>query len=396
MQRLRYRWERMTALTALLLLLPAVCACTVKDIGLPQEPATPAVTQRPETFVFEVSPQGEPAAEAQTTPAPLPTQTPTPAPTAAPTPVATPGPADALRPAENVYTIAWLSDTQHYSKKFPASFAAQTEYLAANEAWLHLKYIVFTGDFVHNRDDEEQWKTASEAMSVIEHIPNGVLAGNHDVDVTDSNNDYTMFKKYFGAKRYQDKPWYGGSFDNNRGHFDLIDAGETRYVFVYLGYNVDKDGIAWVNATLGKYRDRVGILCVHGYFDSDLSLLPQGEQLYNKVVAKNPNLYMVLCGHRYNCACVPAAFDDDGDGIKERTVYQMIQNYQAAGAEGGDGYLRLLEVDEEAGVIRHFSYSPLVDDCVYFDTEEHRAEKHSFSPDGEQGELPIPWIIKEK
>ena len=101
---------------------------------------------------------------------------------------------------------------------------------------------------------------------------------------------------------------------------------------------------------------------------------------------------MVLCGHRYNSRCIPAAVDDDGDGAADRTVLQMICNYQAAGFVGGDGYLRLMQVDEAAGEIRFYNYSPLHDDFVYYDTEEHRSENHAFDPDGEQGVVPIPWM----
>lgn len=70
----------------------------------------------------------------------------------------------------------------------------------------------------------------------------------------------------------------------------------------------------------------------------------------------------------------------------------MICNYQAAGQTGGDGYLRLMQVDEAAGVIHILSYSPLRDDFVYYDTPEHREENHSFDPAGEQGDVPIPWL----
>lgn len=37
---------------------------------------------------------------------------------------------------------------------------------------------------------------------------------------------------------------------------------------------------------------------------------------------------MVLSGHRYNIACVPEEFDDDGDGTPDRKAYQMICNYR--------------------------------------------------------------------
>ena len=144
-------------------------------------------------------------------------------------------------------------------------------------------------------------------------------------------------------------PGMAAATPTTRGHYDLIDAGGTRFVFAYMGYHIDQAGMDWLNETFAAYPDRVGVLCVHSYFDSDCTLTDQGRLLYDGVVAKNPNLYLVLCGHRYNSACVPAAFDDDGDGTAERTVLQMICNYQAAGHNGGDAYLRLMQVDEAAG-----------------------------------------------
>ncbi len=304
-------------------------------------------------------------------------------------PLAPPSPTpDPLLAGEGVYTIGWLSDTQHYSRRYPAIFLEQTRFLAENADRLNLAYIVHTGDLVHNRDEEAQWRAADEAMRVIDAIPYGVLPGNHDV----SGEDDSAYSRWFGAARMEGKPWYGGSYRNNRGHFDLIDAGNTDYLFVYLGYNMDEDGIRFVNETLAAHPDRVGILCVHSYFDTDCTLTEQGRRLYDSVVLQNPNLYMVLCGHRYNSRCIPAAVDDDGDGTADRTVLQMICNYQAAGFVGGDGYLRLLQVDEAAGEIRFYNYSPLHDDFVYYDTEEHRAENYAFDPADEQGCVPIPWM----
>lgn len=312
---------------------------------------------------------------------PLPSETPLPLAPPTPTP-------DPLLAGDGVYTIGWLSDTQHYSRRYPAIFLEQTRFLAQNAERLNLVYVAHTGDLVHNRDEEAQWRAADEAMRALGAIPYGVLPGNHDV----SDEDHSAYSHWFGAARMEGEPWYGGSYEDNCGHFDLIDAGNTKYLFVYLGYNMDESGIRFVNKTLAAHPDRVGVLLVHSYFDSDCTLTDQGQLLYDSVVLRNPNLYMVLCGHRYNSRCIPAAVDDDGDGAADRTVLQMICNYQAAGFVGGDGYLRLMQVDEAAGEIRFYNYSPLHDDFVYYDTEEHRSENHAFDPDGEQGVVPIPWM----
>ena len=294
-----------------------------------------------------------------------------------------------LTVADGVYTIAWISDTQHYSESYPDNYLAMTEFLANARARLQLQYIVHTGDLVHNRKREKEWRTADEAQRVIDNIPNGVCAGNHDCA---NGVPSAYYQQYFGQARYADKPWYGGAYQNNRGHYDLIDAGGTRYIFVYMSYNPDETAIKWLNATFKQYRDRVGVLCTHSYFKTNMKRSNDGETLYNEVVKTNPNLYMVLCGHRYNQGYEKRALDDDGDGTPDRVVYEMINNYQAVGDEGGDGYMRLLQMDEGAGVMRIYTYSPVKKDFNYFDTPASQHEKYKASPEDEEYTLPLPWL----
>ncbi len=301
-----------------------------------------------------------------------------------------PAPEPTAEPAEAPrYTIAWISDTQHYSNRFPDTFYAMTEYLRDNADSLDLRYIAHTGDLVHRAGSERQWEVAQRAMAAIADIPAGVCAGNHDVGTDDA--DYSAFSRYFGEAEASLRECYADSFEDNRGHCDLIDAGETRFVFIYIGYQIEQSGIEWVKQMLEKYSDRVAVICTHAYFDTDLSLLEDGELLKREVVSQYPNVYMVLSGHRYNIACVEDSFDDDGDGEDDRTVYQMICNYQAADSEGGSGYMMLFGIDEAAGLIHCKTYSPLLDDYVLFDDIPKEKGRYGGAPEYEDITLKIPW-----
>ena len=254
---------------------------------------------------------------------------------------------------------------------------------------MNLRYFAHTGDLVNRYNNEEQWEVAVRAMASLSRIPGGVLAGNHDIHGDDAN--YKYFSAYFGESQVSFNPCYGESYKDNRGHYDLWEAGNTKYLFVYMGFAPDDAAIAWVRSVFDRFPDRIGVLCLHDYFKTDLTLSDDGQRFYNKVVSKCPNLYLVLCGHRYNIADVPAVFDDDGDGNIDRTVYQMIGNYQAA-QEGGRGYLRFIQIDEAMEELRVYSYSPLMDDYVYYDDPEHQAEKYAADPAGETVCLPLPWL----
>ncbi len=291
---------------------------------------------------------------------------------------------------DGVYTIAWMSDPQHYSKKFPETYYAMTTFLRDHCEELNLAYVINTGDLVHNTDLDSEWDVADLAQSYIDDIPNGVLAGNHDVL---DPIGYKTFCSRFGEKRYQDKPWYGGSFENNRGHYDLLTAGETDYLFVYMGFGPSDQAIKWVKDVFLQYPDRVGVLCLHDYYTKQLTLSDDGKKWHDRVVAEVPNVYMVLCGHKYGAYCFPEAFDDDGDGREDRTVYQMLFNYQASLHDGGGGYLRLMQINEAEGTLKNLTYSPLLDDFNRFNDPENREDYYPFDEQNEEFILPLPWKI---
>lgn len=311
--------------------------------------------------------------------------------TPAPLPDIPPYDSDPLSPPDGAYTIAWISDPQHYSELQSPTFPAMTQFLYDEQDRLGLVYIVCTGDFVQTRADDAQWEYASAAMDTVDSIPCGVLAGNHDAGT--STQDYTRFSTWFGEKRYADKPWYGGSYEDNYCHFDLIDAGETSYIFVYIGYAPTDGAIKYAVDCFDLYPERIGVLCTHDYFKTDVTLSDNGQALYDRVVAQCENIYMVLCGHRYNQVCVPMPLDDDGDGAMDRMVYQLLMNYQAAGSEGGGGFLRFMQIDEAAGTLRALSYSPTADDYNYYDAPESQTEKYPASPLFEAYTIPLPWTV---
>lgn len=322
-----------------------------------------------------------------------PTAEPTEEPTAEPEPLDVPTPQERYAVAEGVETVAWLSDTQHYAnykaKNLPDIYPVMTGFLRDKAAEMHLVYVVHTGDLVHVNNSEENWRVAREAMDQLDGIPTGVLAGNHDMDP--SKGGYTNYRKYFGEKQYKNQDCYGESFENNRGHYDLVTICGRDYIFVYMSHDPDKKAIQFIVNSFQKHQDRVGIMCLHDFITTEGTLSNAGKQIREQVVAKCPNVYMVLCGHRYGLYTLEDAFDDDGDGEKERTVYEIMMNYQAAGKEGGGGYLRLMQFDEQAHEIRCVNYSPYLDDYDWLDDPSHKEKRYEMDEKSESFTLKMPW-----
>ncbi len=388
--------KRFQSLFLIILCLFLLAACEKPQAEQAEQPAADE-TAVPVIDVDEIQIDAiEPAANIPAVPdSTLPdhTQEPADAQTPAPAPTATPAPVEQQQTyvvPDGVYTIAWMSDPQHYSKKFPETYYAMTGFLRDHREEMNLAYIINTGDLVHNTDLDSEWDVADRAQAMIDEIPNGVLAGNHDVL---DPIGYKTFCARFGEKRYQNKPWYGGSYENNRGHYDLLTIGETDYLFVYMGFAPSQKGIDWVRGVFKQYPDRVGVLCLHDYYTKTQTLSEDGKKWHDQVVKKSPNVYMVLCGHKYGAYCFPESFDDDGDGKDDRTVYQMLFNYQASLRDGGGGYLRLMHINEAEGTMHNLTYSPVFEDFNRFDDPANREEYYPFDEKNEEFVLPLPWRI---
>src|SRR3546814_7742221 len=96
----------------------------------------------------------------------------------------------------------------------------------------------------------------------------------------------------------------------------------------------------------------------------------------DEVVATNPNVFAVTSGHYHDAFTRLDEFDDDKDGVADRTVTSMLFDYQGL-PEGGLGYLRLLHFDNQGERIIVRTYSPSLDDFDSDDPTLDRSEEHT-------------------
>lgn len=97
---------------------------------------------------------------------------------------------------------------------------------------------------------QEEWKRADEIMRMLDNsdMPHGIVPGNHDIG---PGRDYGLYRTYFGADRFEDRPWYGGTYEDNIQHYDLLSAGGG--FFRLLTFDVEKD--EFTSRTLSAISD---------------------------------------------------------------------------------------------------------------------------------------------
>ena len=294
--------------------------------------------------------------------------------TAAPSSVMTASPSawdGTSRPENYDFAFAWMTDTQYYVENWPYHFTQQNQWLVDIADEWKVRYTIHTGDLVDEYELNDQWVTADRAMRILDDagMPYGVLGGNHDV--ASGNQEYGNYWKYFGEQRFKDNPWYGGSYNNNLGHYDLLTENGQDMIVLYMSWDIYQEEINWMNQVLAQYSDRKAIICLHRYTNVTMAdgtyLDYAGKVLQENVVAKNPNVIAVLNGHYHGSAIETTGFDDDGDGIDDRQVYQICTDYQSD-VEGGSEYIKFLYFDLQNNKIYMNSYSPYREDFNYFDT----------------------------
>jgi 3',5'-cyclic AMP phosphodiesterase CpdA len=270
--------------------------------------------------------------------------------------------------SDSQYTFAWMSDTQYYSASYPEIFQSMTEWIAdQKDAW-QIKAVFHTGDLVDDASKKKQWQNAVSAMSLLgSGIPYTVLAGNKDVSIGSSDKDYSEYLQYFGKTEADSSSVLRS--ENGEAMALLFEAGTSKYIAAALGWEADSSAFSWVNDTLQKYADRIGIITTHDYLKSDASLSTNGEEIFSRIIKPNANVRLVLCGHKYSAAQKTTEIDDNGDGTADRKVLQLIADYQNS-TRGGNGYLRLLTVDEKNRTLSVKTYSPYVNQYNCFSAEQ--------------------------
>ncbi len=280
--------------------------------------------------------------------------------------------------SEYDFTLAWESDTQYYNEEFYEHQLNIHEFLLEQREPMNLQYLFHTGDIVDESDKPEQWANANPAYAQLDEagLPYNVLAGNHDVGHMDG--DYTAYSTHFGKHRYEDNPWYGGFYEDNRGSYTLFSAGGVDFIVVSQGWGPGDAEIDWMNEVLAQYPERTAIINLHEYMLTTGGLGPIPQRIQDEVVATNPNVSMVMSGHYHDAHTRVDSFDDDGDGTPDREVTQMLFDYQGL-PEGGQGFLRLLHFDNEGERMMVRTFSPSL--------EQYSSDDATLTPEDQDFEV---------
>ena len=290
------------------------------------------------------------------------------------------------------WTLVVMPDTQDMAEPpLPAEYTRQSEWIVAHREKHNIVFVAHEGDLVNENRDPAQWVAAQAAMRVLTDngIPYCLLPGNHDLmDGPAGSNDFrsTALNSYFTADDYRHSEAFGlfepGKMENSWHEFT---APTGKYLLLALEFGVRNAVVDWADQIVTARPDRKVIVVVHShlycdntrYNKKDKGLtqvynpysysiarsgdVNDGEDLWDKLLKKHRNIYLVLCGHEI----IKGSGYLASKGDYGQRVHQILANYQAAVAPGrpyfGGGYLRLMQFHPDNSTIVVKTYSPWLD-----------------------------------
>jgi Calcineurin-like phosphoesterase. len=280
-----------------------------------------------------------------------------------------------------------------------------TAWIKDNINTLNIKAALCTGDLVDqnecirppfprfgNLTSKQQWDFVSKSFERLDnYLPYIICTGNHDYGYTRSENPRTEYPKYFTVERNNKiSPILVGDFPNRLGVPSLensaffigsnsLHKGWDSLLIITIEYGARDEVLEWAYklCTNPDYKNCKVILLTHSYLAAGnnakrlgkdkykMENINGGEDMWNKLVKKAPNIGLVICGHyakpdeKFESA---AGFRTDKND-SGKIVNQMMFNTQAIGGgmsgNGGDGWLRVLEFMPDGETINVITYSPL-------------------------------------
>lgn len=273
------------------------------------------------------------------------------------------------------FTLVVLPDTQIAVRARPELTHSQMEWIVSNRAARNIPFVLHVGDVVDwDTPELEQWVTASACFERLDEarIPYAIAVGNHDTaavqpggaaapgDVRANLRVTDSFNRFFPVGRFtaQGGRMEAGKSDNA---WYAFRAGGVDWLVVALELWARPAPVEWANGIVAAHPHHNVIVLTHSHLNSRGEIETRnggyGDQsprhIYEHFVAKHANVRFVFSGHVGD-----SAWREDL-GEHGNRIIQILQCYQ--NRDAGGAYLRLVEIDPEAGTVEASMYSPFHD-----------------------------------
>ena len=274
-------------------------------------------------------------------------------------------------PSDRPWTMVIIPDTQHYSDN-PANapiFTQITNWIVANRHSRNIRFVLHEGDVVEHNTTVE-WDRAMESLGVLDGVvPYAVTTGNHDLgpngNASTRDGEFNLATRFGAGSPYANQPTMGGYYEGTgdpsyrESTYHTFHAGGIDYLVLALEWSPRDGVVEWATRIVEEHPGHRAILLTHMYLNAGGSRWiggvgigeNNGAQLWEKLVRPYENFFMTANGHALSLGYL-ASTTDQGN-----LVHQMLFNAQGE-ANGGDGWIRLLEFAPDGNTVQVTTFSP--------------------------------------
>jgi hypothetical protein len=270
-----------------------------------------------------------------------------------------------------VFSIIWITDTQHLSGNYPAYYDSLCNWIVNNSGVYNVKMVVHTGDFVDWEDNSAQWAVANNSISILlnNSIPYCWDSGNHDY--TQScwiGNQYAAFN----ASAMQEKSYWVSQAGDGRSTAARFSVLGWDCLIVNIAYHADQDTLTWAENLIAANPSAHVIVATHAYIDEKCQYDAWATSL-RATMDRYPNVFLTLSGH-YHFPAIIANRTQTGDR------HELFFNMQEEASQMGASSARILTFDVNSGTISVQTYLVYVDQFLT-DDDNNFALKTTFQND---------------
>ena len=274
------------------------------------------------------------------------------------------------RSSDNDFTLVLFPDTQCMVENYPAVWETMPQWIVKYKTIYNIQAVIGLGDVV-NRCLQNEFTTAINGWDIIKknEIPYIPVIGNHDYNNW-PNRVTTLWDTNFGTRYFTGRSWYGGCYEGSTANYYVkLNIGTQRYLVLALETFPRPSVIPWAQSIIDANQNSQVILVTHGYLNNNGALTQQvdrhgpgryrlpecygGQLLWDNFVKRNPQIFLVVCGHQ---VCTPTSAYSSGINNAGGAVAQLFCNHQCD-ANGGSGYMMLLQFSPSLGKIDVSTYS---------------------------------------
>ena len=266
------------------------------------------------------------------------------------------------------YSFCVVGDTQKIAINEPEKLAYIYDWIVESKDEKKIEFVFGMGDITDKNTDAE-WTAAKEQIFKLNGVvPYSLLRGNHDGSA--------KLNQYFATSEYTstlDGFYENGKIDNA---FREFRVGETDFLVLMLDYGASDAVLNWAAGIIEAHPEHKVIITTHCYLYNDGTTLDagdtyppnttgandgvknNGDQMWDKLVSKHENIFLVLSGHD-PCEDVVATQTMGENG---NIVTQFLVDPQGVDAAlGATGMVAMLYFSEDGKTLTVEQYSTVKD-----------------------------------